>query len=360
LKFSAKYIHYKKNIANLILNEEYKMKKSGEEKKEQIRKNSSKSTLFRFILIGFVLAIGYGVWQNFEQIKSAFEQKTEQEPIQDTFAIIENKADKEQFYTLLQKLNDLQAIVGSLAVKNSQSVDVSALEDKINSLETLINTAINGKADANSVLGLVTRTDKIETEVDRLSRINNDGALTLTAVMMVKENALDGKDFSYSAEVLSELAGNNPKISAEIDTIKNLSGSKILSDKELLVNFAKVYEQLTTKTAKEQIEKSWQDRLRSKLNELVTVKKIDENDTAAAEEKDDFFATLRTLFESKNICKIAAFLKNSDNAYISEDPDVKQWLVNVENKAKFAKATDKIANYSLLLIKLNNLGLRNN
>ena len=338
------------------------MTKPVEKKNPQPQKIKSKKIFLEFVLIGFVLAIAYGVWQNFEQIKNSFKtEKVAETPQIDIAAELNGKAAKTDIYALQQKIGDLQAALGTIAIKNSQAVDTSILEEKILSLETLINSVINGKADANSVLGLSARTDKLAAEVDRLSRINNEGALILTAVMMIKENALEGKDFSYGAEILSELGGNNPKISTEINTIRELSGSEILSDKQLSADFASIYKNLTTQSAEKQIEQSWQDRINSKLNQIISVKKINDKGKQISEnEQDKLCATLRAITKKNNIKALAALLKNSDNEYIRTNDEISVWIKNVENKTEFSDAVNKISNYCLMLIRLNSLGLKNN
>lgn len=65
---------------------------------------------------------------------------------------------------------------------------------------------IDSKADVATVLGIITRLDKIEERLDTLAKISDDGALVLTATMMVKESSENGTNFAYEAEILQQLA----------------------------------------------------------------------------------------------------------------------------------------------------------
>lgn len=152
-----------------------------------VEKNKlSYKPLVMLIVLGLIGGTGYYAWNNFDYIKEkipAFygekiqisnEAKT-LEP--DWFSLIEEKADKASVYTLQEKIINLQSVVSELTMRQNGVADISNLNDRIDNLQDLLIASVNGKADAQAVLGLMVRLDKLENETNRLSQLNNEGAI---------------------------------------------------------------------------------------------------------------------------------------------------------------------------------------
>ncbi len=205
----------------------------------------------------------------------------------------ENQFDR-QLSMLQSQINYMQAQLNSLPVGENEAVDLSRFEDKLEAIEKQNLNVIDSKADVATVLGIITRLDKIEERLDTLAKISDDGALVLTAVMMVKESSENGTNFVYEAEILQQLAKNDKDIQKRCGNncaCAAREGVKPLS--YLNREFGNIYSRLAkVKTQQDMEGKSWKEVLNIKFNEVVKVKRV--NDVAApqneAHEKRQFTA----------------------------------------------------------------------
>ena len=68
-------------------------------------------------------------------------------------------------------------------------------------------------------MGLVTRLDKAEENLDKLAKVTDQGALVLSATMLIKEAADNGQRFEYETEILQLLAKGDVKLNEPIAII---------------------------------------------------------------------------------------------------------------------------------------------
>ena len=139
-----------------------------------------------------------------------------------------------------QQLNLLQGQLAEVAIK-AENPDFSAMNKRIDDIEQLNINTIKSKANVDTVLGLVVRMDNAEGKIDDLSKVTDNGALILTAAMLVKDAGMRGGKFIYEAEVLSELAAGNYKIAKEVARLNEIAMVGVPSLDELQTEFAKVY-----------------------------------------------------------------------------------------------------------------------
>ena len=234
-------------------------KEQGEEKKYGILK------VFKtFVFFILVLAVVGVFWKNPQLISKAggwldkYVSQPKETDFSDSVSLL-----KQEIYGLKKELSDLNSADNSVSI-----MDIEGLENRFESIEKTNLGILEAKADASTVLGIVTRLDKLEEKVDTLARVTDDSALILTAVLMVKDTAERGTIFSYEAEILSQLAQNNVKIKEPIAIIEKTAVEGIKSDVFLVNSFASIYREVSKEQNKE-FEKNWKDSVNNKLNEFI-------------------------------------------------------------------------------------------
>ena len=322
-----------------------------------VRKKKSYNTLYWLLFLAILAAVGYFGWKNYDFIKEklqAYYQTDTQSkdalvPAPEWFTLIEEKADKATVYGLQEKIINLQTIVSELTLRQSDAKNLSALNERIDNMQDLLIASVNGKADAQAVLGLIVRLDKLENELNRLSHLNNEGAIMLAVTMLIKENATEGKNFAFEATMLSELAENNHKIAEPLKIINDAAQTGVATNTELAREFDEIYDNLEAKEENVN-EQSWKDRLLAKLSELVTIKKSDEK--GVNEKHKSLMDTISDLSDNQQFTQIVMLLENSKFA---TNPALQGWIEKVKNKRDFDAAISKISSYCLALMKINNL-----
>lgn len=197
--------------------------------------------------------------------------------------------------TLRQEVGSLQRQLADMQYRLENQAPTTAnvmiddeslaeMKDRLNAIEKQNLNVIDSKADVALVLGLLTRMDKAEAQMGRLAKISDDGALILSATMMIKEAAAKGEPFAYEAEVLDLLARGDEKISQPVAEIVKYAPQGIKSKKTLTDGFNKIYAELLEQQ-KEEFAKTWKDRLNSKLNEIIKVKRVKEEAPEFEEDK---------------------------------------------------------------------------
>lgn len=197
--------------------------------------------------------------------------------------------------TLRQEVGSLQRQLADMQYRLENQAPTTAnvmiddeslaeMKDRLNAIEKQNLNVIDSKADVALVLGLLTRMDKAEAQMGKLAKISDDGALILSATMMIKEAAAKGEPFAYEAEVLDLLARGDEKISQPVAEIVKYAPQGIKSKKTLTDGFNKIYTELLEQQ-KEEFAKTWKDRLNSKLNEIIKVKRVKEEAPEFEEDK---------------------------------------------------------------------------
>ena len=201
------------------------MVKSVENKPVEVSKSqiaaTAKKAMLRIVFWVLFLGILYGLWLNPQIITNMVKFISMQTATEESQE--ENTVREDEFYrrmTVLQnQINQLQNQISSLPEGSSATVDLSRFDSKLEAIEKQNLNVIDSKADVATVLGIITRLDKIEERLDTLAKISDDGALVLTATMMVKESSENGTNFAYEAEILQQLAKNDTAIQGDVETI---------------------------------------------------------------------------------------------------------------------------------------------
>ena len=256
--------------------------------------------------------------------------------------------------TLRQEIGSLQRQLADMRTANVMIDDESLAEmkDRLNAIEKQNLNVIDSKADVALVLGLLTRMDKVETQMGRLAKISDDGALILSATVMIKEAAAKGESFAYEAEVLDLLARGDEKISQPVAEIVKYAPQGIKSEKALAASFNKIYAELLEQQ-KEEFAKTWKDRLNSKLNEIIKVKRVKEE--APEFEEDKVLEKAKKLVDAGKIAKAVSLLDEAQHKDAAADAALSGWMSEARARIEFDRAVSRISTHSLALMKVNYL-----
>ena len=323
-------------------------------------KKKKQSKLYISVISAVVVLLGAGaVLYKIDDIKNLVSgnnnevsSREQAAPEHELITMLDEKADKASLLRLQEQLISTQTLVNELIMQKGEAVDTAVLNQRIDNLQDLLISSVNGKADAQSVLGIVTRTDKLEKEVERISRLGNEGAILLAATMMIKENAAEGRDFSFEAGVLLELAGENSRIAEPLQVIYEAADEGVATKEDLGKEFKVIYEELSK--PQEKYNQDWKDRLNSKINEFISVSKTGEK-AEPLNNPESIMSAVKILAEEQKFMQIAKLIKGSDDVRFKTDGNLQNWLSKVMKKEAFDTAISKVSAYSLTLMKVNNL-----
>lgn len=229
---------------------------------------------------------------------------------------------------------------------------INGLHDKVGKMETLTAQYMNIKADSSAVISLGERLDELEKRTRRLSRISNDGALVLTAALMIRENAAAGQPVRFEAEMLKQLAAGRPEIETAVDYVYNNSSRQYPSNKNLTESFNRISGRIVYDLRHQG---SWKDRLLRKINEYIHIS------SPAADSREN--AEITALEEIKGYVDEGQFaiavelLSRPENETLLADEALNKWFAITYSKLKFNRALSEISAYSLALMKTE--GLKN-
>ena len=304
------------------------------------------------VVIAILVVVGIGMKnpQLFAMMKERWNEYAN--PSVSKIAVDENQ---NEIKLLQDEISSLRNELNTLNQKQKEfsNNDIEELKNRFETMEKTNLGVLEAKADASTVLGIVTRLDKLEEKVETLARVTDDSALILTAVLMVKDTAERGTIFSYEAEILSQLAQNNIKIKEPIAVIEKTAAEGIKSDVYLVNSFMTIYKEVS-KQQKKEFEKSWKDRINSKLNEFIKVRRT--NQVAPEYEGNKPLDEIRKLVIEEDFSGALSLLKNVENKeWIEKYPSLQNWMLQVQNKLNFNAAIKQIANNSLAVMKVNSI-----
>lgn len=302
--------------------------------------NSYKGLVLGVVLLAFCGAGAY-LWQKNPDFADIFKSEERES------ALVENL--QSQIDALSLKVQTLEKAANEQVKFN----DLSMLNDKVNTSLKFNDQILNSKADVNSVLGVINRVDDLEVKVKNLGQVSSQGALVLTASMLVKDSAYKGS-FVYEAEVLRHLAyGTAMQTPAE--EIYQLSENKILCSRKLKETFNLLYADMQKADVKEDVKETkedadWKEKITSKLNELVVIEKHEEKTAPenVALDEDEVYKLVNDGYFA------LAVEKMKQNELYNTDK-FKVWADQVSNKEKFEQALKQIEALTLAFMKAESL-----
>lgn len=339
------------------------MVKSVENKPVEVSKSqiaaTAKKAMLRIVFWVLFLGILYGLWLNPQIITNMVKFISMQTATEESQE--ENTVREDEFYrrmnVLQNQINQLQNQISSLPEGSTATVDLSRFDSKLEAIEKQNLNVIDSKADVATVLGIITRLDKIEEQLDTLAKISDDGALVLTATMMVKESSENGTNFAYEAEILQQLAKNDTAIQGDVETISRYAREGVKSQNSLINEFKKNYRRLAKVQTKQDLEgKNWKEVLNIKFNEVVKVKRV--NDVLSPQneaENENNFKKINEEVKNGNLQQALDGLHQLDSSFIVNDPAMQKWMAEVQARINFNQAIANISAHSLALMKVNSI-----
>ena len=306
----------------------------------------------------FVVGVIYGLWQNpqfFSNLVSNWSARLENTASavgsEDTILL------RQEVDSLQNKISLLENQLGQALFQANQPVDLSRFDEKIEAIEKQNLNVIDSKADVATVLGILHRLDKIEAKLDHLAKISDDGALLLTATMMIKDSADKGNTFEYEADVLQQLAQNDKVIQSDVAYVVRVSHESIKSLEYLQAEFADIYKLLAKLQYKQNLEgKNWKEVLNIKLNEVVKVKRVDNHETEVAESTtENILAEVAEQVKLGALAQALDTLEQLKETKFMADNDLQLWMVQAKNRVMLEQAVKHIATHSLAMMKVNSL-----
>lgn len=315
-----------------------------------------KKIILRIFMWLIFLLILLGLWLNPEVIYNSVDYVKNMRPT-------ENKVLEQPSINEVQKqIFDLQNRIyniGAEQAKNASGMsaeEINLLNQRFDNIEKQNISIIDSKADIASVMGIVNRLDKIEQRLDAMAKVSDQGALILTAAMMIKDSAERGNNFEYEAEILSQLADKESALKEPAAEILKFSNQAIPSSKMLVEEFDELYQEVMKAEKDKMVEgKTWKERLNIKLKEYVKVKNTKKDAKIAADEKvQDNLEMAYLAVNSDQFAKAIEILENPENqAKLKEYNGLQEWVDDAKIRVDFYNAISKISTYSLALMKLN-------
>ncbi|MBQ8869959.1 MAG: hypothetical protein IJ019_01120 [Alphaproteobacteria bacterium] len=307
-----------------------------------------KSTSYKGLVLGFVLlsvcGAGAYLWYKNPDFANVFKSQNKES---EAIVLLQNKID-----ALERKISGLEN-----APKDGVSrKDLAMLNNKIDMVSKFNEKILDAKADTSVVLGLVGRVDGLESVTKNLVKATSQGALILTAAMLVKDNAYK-QNFVYEAEVLKHLAFGTTMQKASED-IYEVALNGVVCQKKLIAEFNKLYENMQKNVVSEENNEAntdkqpanWKEKITTKLNELVVIEKHQnkEKTLQAALSVDDVYQLVNEGYITLAIEKM-----KQNESYNTQD--FKLWEQKVLTLQKLEQALDLIRVQTLAFMKAESL-----
>lgn len=305
--------------------------------------------LVRILIVAVIGGAGWYVYNN-PQILDRFKS--------------DPKEDK-NFVQLQNQILVLQNELRGLQTENDNKPsfqDLAEVSEKIADNSKLNREVLESKASNAAILGLISRLDALELKVNNLGKVSSNGALILSAALLVKDSAATGLPFIYEAEVLRQLAaGTNMEPQAEI--IARYAASGIVSADILIDDFNRLYaERQLVKSKAETLpseasepEKAvkpagWKEKINSKLSELVIIEYHEEEakEASSPQKQDEIYRLV-----NNHRLSAAAELMRDMPQY--QSPSFQKWRQQVEAETEFHQALKRIQALTLAVMKAENL-----
>ncbi len=235
------------------------------------------------------------------------------------------------------------------------TADLAMLNDKINIVSDFNQKILDSKADTSHVLGLMGRVDELDNKVKNLGKVSSQGALVLTASMLVKDNAYKGP-FEYEAEVLKYLAIDT-SMEQPAEEIYKYAQTGVKCKKTLIKEFNLIYDEKSQKENQTENNEnsspepvSWKDKLNSKLSELIVIERINEKDNQVKEIKteDEIYKLVNDGF-----LELAVEKMKHTEAY--NTPEFNNWSKDVMSKEAFDRSLRQLEALTLAFMKAESL-----
>ena len=254
----------------------------------------------------------------------------------------------ERVYKQEEKLNLLPDILDKIAA-NTQRIDTNT------GLLQLYNEnflALKDEVGNKKVEVLNQQFSNLNHRLESLEETKSTDALILSAVLLIKENALYNRSFAAEADILAQLAQGQDNIASAVQTIVSLKGLPIASNDELIKNYQQIAEGFTFAAPNEQLQENKEAGDNAVAKSIALIK-----DTVAGINFDKVVVLKkdkRTDAQKQSMERLAFLVENHDfkNAvkFIREAPEFQKtqnqeltyWAEQAERRISFDEAVSYI------------------
>ena len=178
--------------------------------------------------------------------------------------------------------------------------------------------------------------------LESLEETKSTDALILSAVLLIKENALYNKNFAAEADILAQLA----------QTIVSLKSLPIASNDELIKNYQQIAEEFTFAVSNEQLQenKEADDNAVAKsialikdtvaginFDKVVVLKKDKRTDA-----QKQLMEQLASLVENHDFKNAVKFIRETPEFQKTQNPELTHWIEQAERRISFDEAVSYI------------------
>lgn len=259
--------------------------------------------------------------------------------------------DKTQIEQRLQALsNQINVLKTDIASKLSDQ-SLKDFEERVTNTAQMNKELLDSKASTAALLALVTRIDSLEAQMREVGKFSSQGALVLTAALMVKESADEGRPFVYEAEVLSLLADGTNMQTAAV-TMAQYAHKGLPSIQALIVSFNEIYEKEARGQDEQSAQKTegegWKEKLSAGLNKLITIE-------SNAQKKVDGKTTTDEVFKLVNDGRLDEALEKMKQNPKYATKDFLAWQESFQMRRNFMTALQNIKSLTLAQMKAESL-----
>lgn len=188
--------------------------------------------------------------------------------------------------------------------------------------------------------------------LESLEETKSTDALILSAVLLIKENALYNKNFAAEADILAQLAQGQDYIASAVQTIVSLKSLPIASNDELIKNYQQIAEEFTFAVSNEQLQenKEADDNAVAKsialikdtvaginFDKVVVLKKDKRTDA-----QKQLMEQLASLVENHDFKNAVKFIRETPEFQKTQNPELTHWIEQAERRISFDEAVSYI------------------
>lgn len=253
---------------------------------------------------------------------------------------------------LEQRLEALENQIRNLETQlwdKASNQTLADFEKRMEDTAQLNKELLENKANSAALLTLMMRMESLEAQIKENNTPNSQGALVLTAALMVKESADKGRPFVYEAEVLRLLA-EGTKMQSAAEKMTRYAAEGLPSIQALIISFNEIYknQKQTTQTEGKAQSQGWKEKLSAGLNKLITFN----HSTQENPEKQN---ALDPVFELVNAVRLDEALEKMQQNPKYATKEFLDWQKTLKARQDFITALQNIKSLTLAQIKAESL-----
>jgi len=322
------------------------MSKNIEETKE--KSTNSKKIVYFFVALGIIILDAVAVFLAVFITESKLDTK-----IGNIFVLEKKVASIENETTKMPN------IFANINMKlNENGGDINLLKEKLNLLTQEVGN--------NKIETLSLKLSSFANRLEELEETKNQEALVLSIALLIKENALYGRDFKTEVTALKEMANSQQELDKDINIIESSTNKTLLTDSILIKQYLDLIKDFDFEKKEEtksdtdnqsvvtkSINKIKETVANINFDKVVIVKK----DNKTIEQK-QLLNNLTSLVEQNLFGKALEFVIQNPQFSNAQNKLFNEWVKALETRVSFDNAISNIISAELNAIR-NNLYAKN-